>query len=115
MTIHHDKATSHTANYTARYIKNINTKYGISFLDKADIPVKGTDISPMDFFIFSYIKQGVKKWWAKSELGVWKKCQEMCNNLSSETYDNVFKSWRKRCEAISNNGDGDVEQMKYIH
>lgn len=55
--IHHDKTTSHTA---ANYIENINKKYGMSFLNKVDTPVKGADISLMDFFGFGYIKQGMK-------------------------------------------------------
>ena len=52
VTIHHDKASSHTANRTKEFMEEMNRKHGIAFLDKKDIPVRGADISPMDFSVF---------------------------------------------------------------
>ena len=58
---HHDMASSHTSNVTTEFLQKMKAKYGIDFLDKKDIPVKGPDISPLDFFGFGFLKQRAKQ------------------------------------------------------
>ena len=41
LVFHHDKASSHTAKLTMEYLEDLRAKYGITFLEKSDIPVKG--------------------------------------------------------------------------
>lgn len=113
--IHHDKATSHVAQKTADFFQDMKSKYGIRCLTKEEIPVKGADISPMDFFGFSFIKLTVGKSRAKTRLGVWKKCCDAWNDVSPDTCYNVFQAWKRRCRAVSKQ-DGDViEHLKNIH
>ena len=69
---HHDKATSHTANLTTRYLDQLKTELGISYIDKKNIPVKSPDGSPLDFFGFGYLKQELGKRKARTIAGVWK-------------------------------------------
>ena len=54
---HHNKATAHTAENTQQYLRDIQTKYDITFIQNKDIPVKSPDCSPMDFFGFRFLKQ----------------------------------------------------------
>ena len=58
---HHDKATSHTADLTTKYLEKAKRETGISYIEKHDIPVKSPDASPLDFFGFGYLKQELSK------------------------------------------------------
>ena len=53
LVFHHDKVSSHIAKLTMEYLEDWHEKYSITFLEKSDIPVKGPDISPLDFFLVS--------------------------------------------------------------
>lgn len=115
VTIHHDKATSHTADHTTNFLNEMNEKYGISFIAKKDIPVKGCDVSPMDFFGFAYIKQAVAKSRASTPEGVWKKCCEVWNSVVATVCKKVFNSWKRRCRAVKRMKGGVVEHIYNIH
>lgn len=52
-----NKASPHTPAHTMASLKGLRKKYGFT-LDPQNIPVKGVDISPMDFF--DYLKQLLK-------------------------------------------------------
>lgn len=113
--IHHDKATSHTSVLTRNYLQELNEKYGIRFIEKEDIPVKGCDISPLDFFGFGFIKQQLKMTRARTLAGVWKKCRTIWSQVSPETCKNVFDAWKRRCRAVYRNDGRQVEHLKQIH
>lgn len=113
--LHHDKASSHTARVTTDFLKSMEAKYGIRYLEKAEIPVKGADISPMDFYGFSFIKQLVGKSRATTEDGVWKKCCAAWDNVSSSDCHKVFQAWKRRCRKVHKEDGGPVEQFKNIH
>lgn len=115
VTIHHDKASSHVAHTTTHFLEEMIQKYGIRFLLKEDIPVKGPDISPMDFFGFGFIKQTVGRSRARTEMGVWKKCVEAWDNVKAEVCMNVFKSWKKRCRTVIKEGGQHCEHIHGIH
>lgn len=90
-------------------------KHGLSFIRKENIPVKGADISPMDFFGFGYIKQGVTKPNVRSRDGIWKKCSQVWDALGPEVCHNVFQARKRRCRTVNKRGGGHVEQVKSIH
>lgn len=113
--IHNDKAPSHSANLTRNYLMVMNQKYGIRFIEKEDIPVKGADISPLDFFGFGWIKQKLKYTRARTENGVWKSCRDIWNQVTPETCKRVFALWKRRCRAVFRNDGQHVEQTKQIH
>jgi hypothetical protein len=50
---HQDQASSHFSAKTVRNLTKLQEKYGIKFIPKRDIPVKGPDISPMDFCLWT--------------------------------------------------------------
>ena len=72
---HHDQASSHTANLTIGYLEEMKSKFGITYLEKEDIPVKAPDASPMDFFGFGYLKQKLQKRRSQTLQGVLEKCR----------------------------------------
>lgn len=115
VTIHHDKATSHTAKYTTDFLMEMKERYGISFITKKDIPVKGCDISPMDFFGFAYLKQAIGKSRAKTSEGIWKKCKSVWNNVPTDYCKNTFKAWKRRCLKVKDKKGGHIEHSKNIH
>lgn len=113
--IHFDKATSHTAKLSSSYLERMKREYGISFLKKEDIPVKGADIVVMDFFAFGYLKQQLKVTRARTEAGVWKRTREIWSQITPKTCVLVFESWKRRLLAVRHNSGGHVEQTKNIH
>lgn len=113
--IHWDKCASHTSNHTNHFMHHIEEKYGIRCLRKEDIPVKGCDISPLDFFGFGYLKQQLKLTRARTEEGVWKKAREIWSSITPETCQHVYEGWKRRCRMVSKIGGQHVEQTKEIH
>lgn len=113
--IHHDKAPAHTAKITRQYLMELNKNHGISFIEKEDIPVKGADISPLDFFGFGVIKQKLQCTRAKTEKGIWKSCRRIWSEVTPETCRNVFAAWKRRCRAVFRGDGGHVEPLKKIH
>lgn len=93
----------------------MNKKYGISYLAKKNIPVKGADISPMDFFAFTFIKQAIGKSRAKTMDRVWKKCCEVWKNVSLDICQNLIKAWKERALEVSKRGGQHIEHTKRIH
>lgn len=115
VTIHHDKATAHTAKFTTSFLSEMKEKYGISFIEKKDIPVKGCDISPMDFFGFGFLKQAVGRSKARTKQGVWKKCCDIWNNVDASICKRTFDSWKKRCREVQKRKGDHIEHLKGIH
>lgn len=58
--IHHDGATSHTADLTKKEMDNLKMYFGFNIIKKEDIPPKAPDASPLDFFGFGYLKQALR-------------------------------------------------------
>jgi hypothetical protein len=114
---HHDKATSHTATFTARYLEQLKRELGIQYLEKQDIPVKAPDASPspLDFFGFGYLKQQLSNRRAQTLDGVWKVAQEEWSKIDLEMIENVFNSWKRRLRLISEKNGEHIEQIKDIH
>lgn len=112
---HHDKASSHTAIFTQAYLTNLKSKYGINFLAKQDIPVKGPDISPLDFFGFGFLKQKAKKCKATTLDGLWRFWQKTWSGIDAQKCLQVFRSWKRRLREVSRRDGGHIEHLKNIH
>lgn len=115
VTIHFDKASSHTAHFTRQYLQSINQKYGIKFLEKEDIPTKGADISPCDFFAFGYLKQRMKGNKCKTAKGLWNKARTVWAGITPESCHNTFASWKRRCLAVRRMDGDQYETIQGIH
>lgn len=113
--MHHDKATSHTANFTTAYLNEVSAKLGITYLDKDSIPVKCPDGSPLDFFGFGYLKQQIAKRRARTLDGVWKVSQQEWSQITVEKIKKTYASWKRRLRMISKKNGEHIEQIKSIH
>ena len=112
---HHDKASSHTANITTLYLQEQQRKYGLSFLSKENIPVKGPDISPLDFYGFGYLKQKAKSCRATTMKGLWKFWNKTWSSVTPEKCLDVFKSWKIRLGWVYKMDGGHIEHIPKIH
>lgn len=113
--IHHDKAPSHVSNFTTKFLIDMEKKYGISYIFKDEIPVKGADIAPMDFFGFGTVKQELRQFKGKSEECVWKNCQSIWNGIDANTCANVLRSWKQRCRLVAKEQGGHIEHIHGLH
>jgi len=93
--IDHDKAPSHTSNYTFNFLNEMKKKHGISFQNKDNIVVKGPDCSPLDFFGFGWLKYKVKERRVTTFKGFCKIIRDIWSELRVETCLNVYESWKK--------------------
>ena len=113
--IHHDKATSHTANQTMAFLKEMKEKYGISYQEKEDIVVKRADVSPMDFFGFGWLKTKVQSRRVKTLQGFCKAIREEWSKLSPDVCKRVYESWKVRCRVVAEQQGKVCEGRKDIH
>jgi len=77
--------------------------------------VKSPDASPLDFFGFGYLKQQLYKSKVTTLDGIWKKSQEVWQQIDNEMIQKVFSSWKTRLRAITKNNGEQIEQLKTIH
>lgn len=113
--IHHDKSPVHTSKLVAEYLKKMNEKYGIRILSNDEIPVKGPDITPIDFFGNSLIKQRIYKMKSKSLADLWKNARSVWRKVTTQECHDAYESWKRRCRAVSQKNGGHIEQIKGIH
>lgn len=113
--IHHDKSSVRVSEFATLYMELMTLKYGIKFITKPDIPVKGADCSPLDFFGFGYLKQQLESCQVGGLNQLWKKAKKVWDGIPSETCAKVFESWKKRCRVIYEEQGSHVEQIKKIH
>lgn len=113
--LHHDKATSHTSEFTTNHLKEISEKLGISFLGKEDIPIKSPDCSPLDFYGFGMLKQKLIHKRVKSLEGVWKHCKSIWSQISAAEVVKVFDSWKRRCRLIVKKNGSHIQRAKDMH
>ena len=113
--LHHDKATSHTSKVVVDYLKEANRKYGIKYQIKEDIPVKGADISPMDFFGFGYIKNKLKNIEISSLENAWSEVQMIWSNLPTGTAAKIMNAWKRRCRMVVKRRGAPIQHLKSFH
>ena len=113
--LHYDKASTHTSDYTTKYLENLQTKIGITFIRKKNIPVKGADISPLDFYGFGYVKQQAKRNHASSLKELWDSWNQIWSEITPEMCTKVFRSWKIRLLNVYRKDGGHIEHLKSIH
>ena len=119
--LHHDKASSHTSKYTTQYLNKMRAKHGLNFISKEIIPVKGPDISPLDFYGFGYLKQRAKQCKATTLKGLWnfwknsKNSKKVWDEITPEMCTKVFRSWKVRLFYVYRRDGGHIEHLKMIH
>ena len=112
---HHDKASSHTASITTHYLESKSEELGIRFLNKNQIPVKGADISPMDFFGFGFIKNKLKTKKPATLDGCWKLARAIWASLPLDMPSLVMSAWKRRCRIVHQNDGEPIEHLRKIH
>ena len=112
---HQDKAPSHMAHKTFKYLEELRKKHSIDYQKKEHVVVKGADCSPMDFFGFGWLKYQVKKTRVKSWESFCKTITRRWSELSPETCANVYRAWKRRCQQIHKMSGKHIEQTKDIH
>ena len=115
VTLHHDKASSHTCKLVQTYLHEMKMKIGINYLENKDIPTKSPDGSLMDFFGFGYLKQQLFYSKVTTANGLWKKANQVWSSVPSGMINQAFQSWKKRCRTIVNAHGGHIEHTKAIH
>ena len=113
--VHHDAASSHTAWITTAYAQDLKQRLGITIISSSDIPVKSPDTSPMDFYGFGFLKQRLQRRRPRTLEGVWKALKEEWGQVSLETVQSVFESWKFRLRLVSKRGGKHIEQTRAIH
>ena len=97
------------------YLDQHRTKIGIKFLRKKDIPVKGANISPLDFFGFGYVKQRAKQSNASTLNELWDFWNQVWSEITPEICTKVFRSWKLRLLNVYRKDGGHIEHLKSIH
>lgn len=113
--VHHEKFSVHASKFTTLYMELMTERYGIKFITKADIPVKGADCSPLDFFGFGYLKQRVEGYSVQNLNQLWNRCRTVWSQIRLETCAKVYEAWKKRLRVIHDKQGSHVEQVREIH
>src|SRR5277367_5411418 len=90
VTLLYDKASSHTANLTTAYLRDLRDARGPNHISKEDIPTKSPDISPMDLFGFGHLKQRLFLRKATTREGLWKVLKGEWLTVTPQMYRKVF-------------------------
>lgn len=98
--IHHDKAPAHTSNWTQEFAIKIHQALGIRIIENNDIPVKGCDCSPLDFYGFGFLKRQLMKYEITNEEQLWVHANQIWNGISAQKCLDVFDNWQMRCLLI---------------
>jgi len=112
---HYDKASPHVSNEMAASAMKMKNKYGLTFITKQDIPVKGADISPMDFHGFGYLKQAVQASRVSTIQGLCKKIKKIWSQRTPAQCDLVYQSWKRRLIQVQKVSGKHIEHIKQIH
>lgn len=113
--VHHDAAPSHVSKKTTDIMAALSESSGITFIQRADIPVKAPDASPLDFFGFGYLKQRLAKRRPTTLDGLRKSASAEWATISPELCLKVFSSWRTRLREIERVRGHHIEHLKSIH
>ncbi len=115
VSVHHDKASSHTATFTQGYSEDLEARRGKKITKKTLIPVKSPDISPMDFFGFGHLKQKMFSKRPTKMGGRWKLVNGECRKITPEMCQVVFSAWNKSCRTVAQVHGEHIEQINGIH
>lgn len=115
VSVHHDKASSHTATFTQGYAEDLEARRGTKIIKNTLIPVKSPDISPMDFFGFGHLKQKMFSKRKTTMDGFWKLLNAEWWKITPEMCQGVFLAWKKRCRTVAQVHGEHIEQIKDIH
>ena len=112
---HHDKASAHTSKSTEKYLRYKAKAMGFGWIQKDDIPVKGCDVSPLDFWGFGKVKQALNKRRPTTMRGLWKAVNEEFNKIKAPECMRVMNSWAARCELVEEMNGEAIQGLKSIH
>ena len=98
--LHMDNAKPHTLQYTNSMLFDLS-------ITKIMHPPYSPDLAPSDFFLFSYVKERLKKTVlpedSQEQIQV---LSRIIESITKEQPDKVFEEWKKRCvSCIQENGE----------
>ena len=113
--LHHDKASSHTCREVEKYLSTMSKKLGFRWVRKDDIPVKGCDISPLDFWCFGKMKNALKNRRPRTLNGLWDLVRTEFKSISAEECMRVMRAWLRRLALVRDNDGNAIQHLKAIH
>lgn len=93
---HQDSAPSHVSGSTTRYME----ENGMKFITKEQWPPKSPDLAPMDFFVWGWMKNRVRKYKFKTLVGLKLAIKRAWKELPQEFIQNAFDSWPNRLDEV---------------
>lgn len=113
--LHHDAASAHTARLTQEYAQDLKSRLGITIITNTMIPIKGPDVSPMDFFAFGFLKRRVALHDVATQKGFWKFCLQEWSRISPPMIVRVFQHWKRRLRKCHKMHGEHIENCRDIH
>lgn len=99
-----DGATCHTSNDSLSAVREIFGKKVISKRGDINWPPRSPDLSPMDFFLWGYLKSKVFDTNPVSTEELKERIREEMQNISQNTCNAVIANFRSRLQQCQNNG-----------
>ena len=93
---HQDSAPSHTSSTTVDYFK----EKGIKVITKEQWPAKSPDCAPMDFFVFGWLKNQLRKKRFRTSAGLKRALKQCWRELPQGFIQNAFDSWPRRIQKV---------------
>lgn len=113
VSVHMDKASSHTSRSTQNFLKQMETDTGIRAIPFHDIPVKSPDASPMDFCGFGLLKRALSSRRVTTLGGLWKACREEWEKIPLPVLRRSLLQWKLRCRAIARTHGHHIEANRW--
>ena len=89
--LHHDNASSHTANLVTDYLARVR-------LSVVPQPPYSPDLSPSDFFLFPRLKRALKgKHWDSIQ-DIQQNVGAALKDIPKEVYEDAFRAWKTRLQ-----------------
>lgn len=97
-----DGATAHTARTTIQFLQEF---YGDRIISQERWPPRSPDLTPLDFFLFGYLKNNVFKRRLHNLAELQAAIEFEIGNITNETLQNVFENLKRRSNiCLQNNG-----------
>ena len=102
-----DSAPSHTSKMTLNFLGST----GINFIDPSLQTPKSPDNAPLDFCIWSYMENRLKKRNIRTIIGLKTALKQIWNEIPQQIIDNCSNSWPKRCLLIHKAKEDNIEHL----
>ena len=109
MVLHQDSAPDHVAKDTISYMKEHNIN--IIMPHECEWLPKSPDAAPMDYSIWSVMKERVRKYKVSTLKGLKNAIKVERENFEQDIIDNALKSWVKCCRLVYYSHGSHIEHL----